>query len=81
VMRQQRPRDRRFLLPIAFLLMTSLSDTFSANASSLTATDNDRRWWPVNDDQGGPSINQCVPSPNGVDRSLHVPQTTSRILD
>jgi len=58
-MQQQRPGDRRFLVPLALLLMTSLSDTISANAILLGS---DRRWEAVNDSQAGPSINQGVPS-------------------
>ena len=51
VMRQQRPRDRRFLLPVTLILMTSL---ISADAFSVMATGSDHRWWPLSDDQGGP---------------------------
>ena len=57
-MQQQRSRDRRFLVPVALLLMTSLSDTISANAILLGG---DNRWEAVNDNQAGPSINHGVP--------------------
>jgi len=62
-MQQQRPRDRRFLLPVALLLVTSLSDRISA--ISLTVKGSDRRLWPVNDDQDGPSIPNVKELENG----------------
>jgi len=59
VMRQQRPGDRRFLLPVlvALLLKTSLSDAVFTNAISSAAN---HSWLRVNADQDGPSIKQRV---------------------
>jgi len=69
VMRQQRPRDRRFLLPVAaaLILMTSLSGATSASAVSLMAAGGDHRVRPVRDDETGPSMNRRRVS-TGVDR-------------
>lgn len=60
-MRQQRSCYRRFLLSVALLLMTSLSNTVFADIFSLVEPSDDNGWESIIGQQGGPSKNNAVP--------------------